>query len=524
MMLVHSPRHRHMVSAILQHLVQPCVTPDGRLRPSRRVVWVQLIACAALAAAAHSAQVDAGVQTPAAPGLMPPPLPYRQDRILILPKPGADQDALASFHATQDCAVLQTFEAMGGMQILSLAEGQTVERCIAEYQRSGLVQFAEPDYVGHLAATPNDLYFTNGTLWGLHKIEAPAAWDELTSASNVVVAVLDTGVRYTHEDLAANMWVNPQDGGHGWNALSPTNPPSDDSGNGHGTMVTGVLGAAGNNGKGVVGVAWQVQIMACKCFNNQGLGTISDCVACMDYARTNGARIINASWGFTNSAALSNAVLSLRDAGIVVVAACGNTATNTDLEPTFPASYPLDNVVSVAATGPDDILADFSNYGATTVHLAAPGVSISSTFVATDSYYYTQSGTSFATPYVTGALALLLVKYPAESHQEHISRLLNGADPLPALAGKCVTGGRLNLRNALSPPIRLRLLTGATNCPVQLRVSAGPNRTCVIQAAPDLNSWSPVFTNTTSSAGTFDYTDTQSTNLTRRFYRAVSSL
>jgi subtilisin family serine protease len=287
-------------------------------------------------------------------------------------------------------------------------------------------------------------------------------------------------------------------------------------------MVAGVLGAVGNNGKGVVGVAWQVQIMACKCFNSQGKGTISDCVTCIDYARTNGARIINASWGFTNSLALSNAVYSLRDAGVIVVAACGNDATNIDVNPTYPASYPLDNVVSVAATANDDTLATFSNYGATSVHLAAPGVNIRSTFVATDSFYFTDSGTSYSAPYVAGAFALMLAEYPGETYQQIISRVLSATDPLPSLAGKCVTGGRLNLRKALTP-IRLTGTMTAGGGPFELHLSATTNLTCVIQCSIDLVGWSPVFTNTTSGAGNFDYTDSQSASLARRFYRAVTS-
>jgi subtilisin family serine protease len=443
------------------------------------------------------------------------------DRILVQPKQGINHEALARFHAEQRGKVLQTFEGIGGLQVVSVPEGEGVPAFVARYQRSGLVEFAEPDYFGFVSAIPNDPNYANGRLWGLNKIDAPAAWDVLTSASNIVVAVLDTGVRYTHEDLKSNIWVNPNDGGHGWNALTGTNNPSDDSGNGHGTMVAGVLGAVGNNGKGVVGVAWQVQIMACKCFNSQGKGTVSDCVTCIDYARTNGARIINASWGFTNSLALSNAVYSLRDAGIIVVAACGNDATNTDVSPTYPASYPLDNVVSVAATASDDTLASFSNYGATTVHLAAPGVNIWSTFVATDSFYFSDSGTSYSAPYVAGACALMLAEYPGESYHQIINRVLSATDPLPSLAGKCVTGGRLNLRKALTP-IRL---TGsvAGGGPFELHLSATTDLTCVIQGSTDLINWSPLCTNTTSSAGSFDYTDYESTNLTQRFYRAVAS-
>ena len=268
--------------------------------------------------------------------------------------------ALSLFHAAQGAKVHQVFDALGGTQVITLPTGETVPALIAKYQQSGLVTFAEPDYYGHIySTTPNDPRFVDGTLWGLNQISAPEAWDVLTSASNIVVAVLDTGVRYTHEDLASNMWVNPHDGGHGWNALTQTSDPMDD--NTHGTSVAGVLGAVGNNGKGVTGVAWKVQIMACKCFNNFGAGSISDVVACLEYSRTNGARIINASWGFTNSLTLSNAVISLRDAGIIIVAASGNSGTNIDLAPTYPASYSSDNIVTVASDTRTNTLAATSN-------------------------------------------------------------------------------------------------------------------------------------------------------------------
>ena len=232
---------------------------------------------------------------------------YRADRILIMPKAGINQATLDNFHLARKGEVLRTFEGIGRLQVIRVPAGQTVSGLIAQYQKSGLVEFAEPDYIGQVFDTkPNEKAFTNGTLWGLTNISAAAAWDVLTSASNIVVAVVDTGVRYTHEDLASNMWVNPNDGGHGWNALDGNNNPAD-AGT-HGTMVAGVLGAVGNNDKGVVGVAWRVQIMACACFNSFGSGNVSDVITCLDYARTNGARIINASWGFTNSLALSNEI------------------------------------------------------------------------------------------------------------------------------------------------------------------------------------------------------------------------
>ncbi|MDB6108978.1 MAG: peptidase and in kexin sedolisin, partial [Pedosphaera sp.] len=184
----------------------------------------------------------------------------------------------------------------------------------------------------------------------------------------------------------------------------------------------------------------------------------------------------------------------------------------------------LDNIVSVAYTTRNDSLGSLSNYGATNVDLAAPGDQIYSSFFLSDSSYIGPlAGTSFAAPYVTGTLALMLVKFPTETYQQIINRVLNAADPLPALAGKCVTGGRLNLRKALSPPIRLTALPATANGSFQLHLSGGPNRTCVIQVASDLTNWLPLHTNTTSANGTFDFTDSQANSPARRFYRAVSA-
>ncbi len=449
---------------------------------------------------------------------------YRADQILIRPKSGVSLSLLAGFHAAQAGEVLNTFSKIGNLQILRVPQGKTVPDLIARYEKSGLVEFAEPDFFGRIDATPNDPAYVNHTLWGLDKISAPAGWDALTSASNIVVAVVDTGVRYTHEDLAANMWTNSILGGHGWNALAGNNDPNEIDGGTHGTGVAGVLGAVGNNGKGVCGVAWRVQIMACKCFNTSGIGSIADVITGLDFARTNGARIINASWGFTNSLALSNAVYSLRDSNIIVVAACGNSSTNIDLSPTYPASYHFDNVVTVASTTQADALAGTSNFGATSVHLAAPGENIYTTFPATDAFYFAQSGTSFAAPGVAGALALMLAKFPTETYQQIITRVLNATDPLPALAGKCVTGGRLNLRNALSPPLRLIPATAAPGAPFQLVLSGGPRRNCMIQVSSDLLNWTAVSTNTTADDGTFIFTDAASANSAQRFYRATSAL
>jgi subtilisin family serine protease len=464
---------------------------------------------------------------------------YRADRILIKPKAGINRAVLDNFHLTRRADVLRTFDGIGHLQVLSVPEGETAPSLITQYQKSGLVEFAEPDYEIHAAATPNDPKYLDGTLWGLNNtgqnggtagadIDAPEGWDVLTSASNIVVALMDSGIRYTHQDLASNMWVNPVDGSHGWNAIATNNNPNDD--NGHGTLIAGVLGAVGNNGIGVVGVAWQVQMMACKCLNSSNTGSDSDLIACIDFARTNGARIINASLDSTGvSLAVSNAIVSARDAGIIFVASAGNNAANIDVTPHYPACYNIDNIVSVAYTTRTDALGSFSDYGAMNVALAAPGDQMYSTYSASDSSYYPPSGlginlagTSFAAAYVSGACALLMAQYPSDSYQEIISRLLNSTDPLPSLTGKCRTGGRLNLRKALRT-IRVATIPTGSGVPFQLLVSGGLNRTCTVEATTNLIDWSSIFTNTTLMDGTFDFADDQSTNWPQRFYRATAS-
>jgi subtilisin family serine protease len=464
---------------------------------------------------------------------------YNPDRILVQPKPGVSLNRMAQLHSTLGSRVSHEFEKIGRLQIVSVRRGQSVEKLIDHYQQSGLVEYAEPDFAIRIATVPNDPKFVDGTLWGLHNIgqdggtidadiDAPEAWDVRTSASNIVVAILDTGIRYSHEDLATNVWTSPNDGGHGWNALTGTNDPADD--HGHGTIMAGVLGAAGNNGKGITGVAWQIQLMGCKCISSSGIGFESDLISCIDFARTNGARVVNASLDSTGySQALSNAIFSLRDAGIIFVASAGNNSQDIDVTPHYPAALNIDNVVSVAYTTRTDSLGFLSNYGATNVDLAAPGDQIYSTWSPSDSSYYPPfsfnvAGTSYAAACVSGSFALMLARYPGETHQQTISRVLNATDPLPSLAGKCVTGGRLNLRKALSPPISLMPLAPTGDGSIPFRVTAGPHRVCVIEGSTNLINWTPFFTNTTGASGTFDFTNGPSANSLFRLFRAVSSL
>jgi subtilisin family serine protease len=267
--------------------------------------------------------------------------------------------------------------------------------------------------------------------------------------------------------------------------------------------------------------------MACKCLDMNGNGNDSDVIECIDYARTNGARIITASFDSPSySQALSNAIHAVREAGILVVASAGNNAANIDLSPRYPAAYNIDNIVSVAYTTRTDALGALSNYGVTNVDLAAPGAAMYSTFFVSDTSYLgapSIQGTSFAAPYVAGALALMLTKFPSDNYRQLIDRLLNATDPIPALTARCATGGRLNLRKALSPPITLTLIGSTGGGAFPMRVAGGPNRRIVIEFTTDLATWTPVFTNTTSATGTFDFVDAPPAPLTQRFYRATAS-
>jgi subtilisin family serine protease len=296
-------------------------------------------------------------------------------------------------------------------------------------------------------------------------ISALKAWGLTHGTENVVVAVLDSGVDYTHRDLVQNMWVRPADMAaysddelgtiddiHGFNAVDKYRDPMDD--NGHGTHCAGIIGAEGGNDFGITGINWNVQIMPLKFMNSMGQGSTKDAIEAINYvverkkAGVN-VRVISASWGSTmRSKALSDAIKRAGDEGILFVAAAGNSSANADRNPHYPAGYKLPNVISVAATDRNDQLAGFSNYGAKSVHVAAPGREILSTWLNGD--FREASGTSMATPEVAGVAALILSREPDISVGDLRERLLNSVDKLPALEGKVVSGGRINAAKAVN--------------------------------------------------------------------------
>ena len=367
--------------------------------------------------------------------------------------------------------VVETFPKLG-VERLRLSHG-TVEDAVARLKREPSVEFAEPNYIYHVSGIPNDPSFP--LLWGLQNtgqtggtpgddIHAPQAWSTFTGSPSVLVGVVDTGADYTHPDLAANMWVNPgeipgngmdDDGNgfiddvHGWDFANNDNDPMDD--HFHGTHVSGTIGAVGNNGIGVVGVNWTVRIMPIKFLDAGGSGSTDAAIHAIDYATMMGVKVINASWGGGGySEALRLSIQAAGNAGVLFVAAAGNAGTNTDINPNYPSSYDLDNIVAVAATDANDQLASFSNYGVQSVDLGAPGVNVYSTFPGNS--YGTLSGTSMATPHVVGVAALIRGRIPAATVAVTKALLLNRAQPRPGLQGLVLTGGRLDALMSIADP------------------------------------------------------------------------
>jgi subtilisin family serine protease len=463
--------------------------------------WIALVFAAAFLTPQASAQ-----SLPTA-GRMPEimrPAVSTQNRVIVRVKPGLDLTAL---HRQLGTRGRRLFRHAGGqasleLEVIDVPDGRG-EEVLATLRASGLVDYAEPDFRMNVMAEPNDFRFQDGSQWNLKNtgiyggtvgadIHAVRAWDLRSSAAGVIVAVVDTGVRQTHEDLRGNLWTNPGETGidaaghdkatngidddgdgyiddvHGINAITQTGNPNDD--HGHGTHVAGIIGATANNNVGIAGVAWRVQLMALKYLDSTGEGSISDAIECLDYARTHGAKVVNASWGsyqFT-SQALRDAIANLRDAGIIFVAACGNSASNNDATPLYPASYEFDNIISVAASTRTDNAAAYSNWGRTTVDLAAPGSPIFSTWNGSDSDYRYNDGTSMAAPHVAGAAALIWSLNPSLTYRQVIADILNNTDPLADFAGKTVTGGRLNLALALSAAL---VPPPADNIPPQVSMS-----------------------------------------------------
>ena len=396
---------------------------------------------------------------------------YARPEVLVKFRAGISDEVINQIAARFNDRVQDEFEAVPGLTAIDDPDNSEASAVAAQYQALPEVEYAEPNYEISLDQAGydtnqfrvNDPHFDEQ--WALAEINAVQAWATIKGSGDIVVAILDSGVEYTHADLVNNIWTRPasmkpyqdQDLGtvddvHGYNAVGNDGDPMDD--NGHGTACAGIIGAEGGNNLGICGVNWKTQIMPLRFINAGGFGSVSDALEAINYAIDRkhagvNIRVINASWGlFEHSRALEDVIRKAYEAGILLVAASGSTNANIDKSPHYPADYNTGNVISVAATDRSGALASFSNYGLKSVHIAAPGTDILTTGLGND--YEQRSGTSMAAPVVTGVAALALSAHPNLSVDQLRSLLLEAVDKLPGLRGKVSTGGRINAAKAVA--------------------------------------------------------------------------
>ncbi|WP_374473851.1 S8 family peptidase [Arenimonas sp.] len=376
----------------------------------------------------------------------------------------------------------------GDVELLNARGHADIVDLLAELYADEAVEFAEPNWIVQHAATSNDTYYTNGSLWGVYgNASSPAnqygsqaaeVWASGgTSCSNVVIGIIDEGYMYNHADLAPNAFKNPgeiagngidDDGNgyaddvYGWDFDGNNSSVFDGTGDDHGTHVAGTIGAVGGNGAGVAGMCWSVKLMGAKFLGSRG-GTTANAIKAVDYftdmKQRHGLNLVatNNSWGGGGfSQALKDAIDRADAAGILFIAAAGNSGTNNDATASYPSGYASNNVIAVAALTNTGALASYSQYGATTVDIAAPGSGIWSTVpvasgkgknATVGSGYASYNGTSMATPHVTGAAAMYAARHPGATAAQIKAAILNNAAPTPSVQGKVATNGRLNVES-----------------------------------------------------------------------------
>lgn len=416
-----------------------------------------------------------------------------EPEVLVKFRPGVNAAEIRKITAKNNDRIEDTIEIVNGLVSIDDLDNLDADTVAEQYKKmSDLVEYAEinfkielddPDsrfrdgYSGRSETgnpfLPNDPLFEEQ--WALNNVgqeggkenahvSALKAWAKTQGDQEIVIAVLDSGVDYTHRDLISNMWIRPAgiaqyvdselgtfNDERGFNAVDNLADPMDD--NGHGTHCAGIIGAEGNNGEGITGVNWKVEIMPLKFIGRGGFGTTKDAIEAINYAVDRkragvNVRVINASWGSTlYSKPLEDAIRAAGEEGILFVAAAGNNSTNNDRRAHYPSNYKLSNVISVAALDRNDELASFSNFGSKSVHIGAPGKDIVSTWL--NDAYREASGTSMATPYVAGVAALILASEPGLTVEQLRDRVLKSIDAIDALNGRVENGGRINAAKAL---------------------------------------------------------------------------
>lgn len=397
--------------------------------------------------------------------------------------------------------MIREYRLVPDLCLVKIPEEMTMDQAVSSFNGKEEILYAHPNYLVHADSTiPDDTHF--GDLWGMHNtgqnggavdadIDAPEAWDLSTSSGGMIVAVIDTGVDYTHPDLSANMWRNePEylgtpgkdddkngfiDDIYGYDFVNNDGDPMDD--HYHGTHCAGTIGAIGNNSKGVAGVCWDVKIMAVKFLDAYGSGYTDNAIDCIEYSVQMGAKVLSNSWGGGGySQALQDAIDAAGQQDVLFVAAAGNSSSNNDLSPHYPSSYESDNIIAVLSTDNLDRKSSFSSYGPVSVDIGAPGSSILSCQPG-EGYQYL-SGTSMATPHIAGACALIWGSNPFLTYPEIQTILYESVDPVSSLSGLCASNGRLNLFGAMQivpqPWISFDPVTGLVNpgqtCEISIRI------------------------------------------------------
>lgn len=407
----------------------------------------------------------------------------KKTEVLVRFRAGTARELIEQITERLNDDIEDRIESVEGLEVIEDEDGKDAESVVAQYRALPEVEYAElnseivldHDDGGRKHVHADDeLFFRQ---WGLFNsgqnggkagadISVMRAWALTKGSSEVVVAVLDSGVDYSHPDLSNNIWTRgpiikayedddltdgPVEDVHGFNVVDDNGDPMDD--NGHGTHCAGIIGAEGGNGIGITGVNWNVKIMPLKFMDADGSGTTKDAIEAINYVINRkragvNVRVISASWGSTvKSRALEDVIRRAGEEGILFVAAAGNASSDNDRAPHYPSSYELTNVISVAAVNRNDELTTFSNYGAKSVHVAAPGQDILSTWL--EHGFEEKKGTSMATPFVAGVAALVLAQNPNISVDELRAKLLKAVDPIPSLKGKVSTGGRINAAKAV---------------------------------------------------------------------------
>ncbi len=389
---------------------------------------------------------------------------HKANDLLLRFKEGTSAEIKEMIFQKLGAISVKEYELVTDLYLVTLPARSDLKSALIWAMDNEEVMYSEPNYVRNLFKEPNDTLYQD--IWGLKKIKAPAAWD-VSTQSSFIVGVIDSGITYNHEDLAANMWINTaeqngtadndddgngyEDDIYGYDFANGDGDPMDEPDGSeiqyHGTHVAGIIGALGNNNLGVVGVCWNVKLMALKSYQN-GTGSVAHSIEALQYGIKKGAKIFNMSYGqnvFSKSE--SDAIEHANRKGVLCIAAAGNDSANNDVNPMYPASYSLPNLISVAASNENDQLADFSNFGANSVHLMAPGVGIFSTI---GGGYEAKNGTSMAAPYVTGCSALLFHRFPELTPEQIRGKILRNVTKLPGGRQNTISNGQINIQQAIN--------------------------------------------------------------------------